>query len=99
MSDKVKDMIFDPGFGKTFQPRQPEDFRMDFQLTIYAVGTTVENALEALKTTLGWGKITDIEFQSVRVPVEWYVRFHAGGTSMKAAGHYLTGGVIVTWWK
>lgn len=99
VSELVKDQIYDPHFTKRFKERKPGDFRMEFNLTIYAVGVTVETALLSLGETLGWGRIENIDFQPVDVPCNWHVRFHAGGTSMKAAGQYVTGGVIVTWWK
>ena len=95
----MNDLIYDAPFSKTFQPRKPEDFRRPFELTIYAVGRNVEEALEALGKERKWGKVEGIEWQEVDVPCEWYVRFIADGTSMKASGEFITGGVIVTWWK
>lgn len=94
MSDKVYDIM-----GRRFQKRKQDDFRRSFVLEIYAVGRTVEAALKELGKTLGWGKVAKISFQEMGVPCEWMVRFTAGGTSMKASGQYVTGGVIVTWWK
>ncbi len=94
---KRPDLIYMPD--GTWPHREPGHFCNPFQLTIHAVGRTVEEALTALGKRHGWGKVTDLAFQShTNAPVEWYVRFAVDGTSMKAAGHYLTGGVIVTWW-
>lgn len=97
--EPVKDLIFDPHFTHRFQEKKPGDFKREFSLTIYAVGVTVESAIKSLAQAIGWGDIDGIEFQPIDVPCEWYVRFHADGTSMKASGEYVTGGVIVTWWK
>jgi hypothetical protein len=97
-----KDQIYDMHFSKKFQPRKADDFRRTFQLIIYAVGRTVEEALKELGRTNHWNGVYDIKFQTeVDKPCEWYVRFTVGDsrTSMKAAGEYVTGGVIVTWWK
>lgn len=84
-----------------FKPRKKTDFQRDFNLHIYAVGKNVETALKALGASLKWGKVYNIEFQEVDTPCNWYVYFKVGkgGTGMKAAGEYVTGGVIVTWWK
>lgn len=96
MSEPHQDMVYDNG---KFTPRKPEHFQREFHLTIFAVGATIEGALNALGTTNKWGDLTKIEHQPVDVPCKWYVRFRADGTSMKAAGEYVSGGVIVTWWK
>ena len=95
----VKDQVYEPHFDKKFKDRASNEFRREFNLTIYAVGTTVERALKALGKTNEWGKIDNIVFQEVDTPCVWYVRFTSDGTSMKASGEYVTGGVIVTWWK
>jgi hypothetical protein len=95
----VEDQIYEPHFQKKFRPKVPTDFRREFNLTIYAVGTTVERALKALAKTNEWGKLDKIVFQEVDTPCDWYVYFTADGTGMKASGEYVTGGVIVTWWK
>jgi hypothetical protein len=71
----------------------------EYNLTIHAVGKTVKGALVSLGRDFRWGKVENIEEQTSDVPARWFVRFTAGGTSMKAAGEYVRGGVIVTWWK
>lgn len=75
-------------------------FNRSCKLEIHAVGPTVEAALQHMQRGLSWGEIEHIEYQKHDgAPCTWYVRFTAGGTSMKAAGEYVRGGVIVTWWK
>lgn len=80
-----------------------QKFNRSFHFEIYAVGETIEKAILALAETLKWENIENIELQNDKCinmkPCEWYVRFTADTTSMKAAGEYVTGGVIVTWWK
>ena len=71
----------------------------EYQLTIHAVGTTVKAALVSLGRGVRWGKVENLVAQPSEVPAQWFVCFTAGGTSMKAAGEYVRGGVIVTWWK
>lgn len=94
----VKDQVYDPQ-RKTFREKRPTDFRRSHQLEIYAVGATIEKAIRALATDgRGWKNIKDITFEPVDKPCEWYVRFWANGTSMKAGGEYVNGGVILTWW-
>ena len=97
---KVTDQVYDPHFSKKFKEKGVSDFRREFHLTIYSVGKTVEDAIRALaKDGRGWKNIANIEFQEVDTPCKWCVRFTADGTSMKAAGDYVNGGVILTWWK
>lgn len=95
----VTDQIYDT-LNKRFRDKRPTDFRRSYEKTIYAVGTTVERAIKALASDgRGWKNIKDITFEPVDSPCEWYVRFWANGTSMKAGGQYVNGGVILTWWK
>lgn len=75
------------------------DFNRSHRLEIYAVGVDIPSALDALGRGLGWGQLDCIVKQEVDVPCKWYVHFTADGTSMKAAGEFVRGGVIVTWWK
>lgn len=76
-------------------------FNRSLTLEIYSVGPTIERALKSLGKGIGWGKVEKVELQPSdgRPPSDWYARFCAGGTSMKAAGQYVRGGVVVTWWK
>lgn len=97
---KTIDQVYDPHFTKKFKEKSSSDFRREFSLTIHAVGRTVEEAIRALaKDGRDWKNIKDIQFQEVDTPCKWYVRFWANGVSMKAAGEYVNGGVILTWWK
>lgn len=67
---------------------------------IYAVGETPEGALEHLGLSLGWGEVENFsDLKGGSPEFEWGRRFTAGGTSMKAAGWRVPGGVVVAWWK
>lgn len=75
-------------------------FKRSAKFEVFAVGNTIENALYSLAETNNWGIIRNITLQpNEGAPCNWYVRFKSEGTSMKASGEYVTGGVIVTWWK
>lgn len=68
--------------------------------TIWAVGKTPEEAIRALcEARLGkfGGELTSLEGGDERYT--WGFRFTADGTSCKAAGVHVPGGVILTWWK
>lgn len=67
--------------------------------TILATGEAPEQAIHALGRELGWGPLDRFEEQEANASDEWYYRFRADGTSMKAAGDYVPGGVTLTWWK
>jgi hypothetical protein len=66
-----------------------------------AVGKTPEDAIKALSKAKGWGQVKMGEplENGPDAKYSWGFRFHAGGTSFKAAGHELPGGVTLTWWK
>ena len=68
-------------------------------LNVVAVGATPEEALTKLGLELGWGTLSNFEMQEPGSCDEWYYRFLADGTSMKAAGEHAPEGVSVTWWK
>lgn len=68
----------------------------------YSVGATPREAIIALcKVRLGkfGGTLTEIPCDSSDPRFEWGYRFTADGTGCKAAGIYVPGGVILTWWK
>lgn len=69
---------------------------------ILSVGATVEDAIRSLGKAIGWGELAAFEDQGeegLSAGHEWYYRFTADGTGMKAAGLFIPGGVAVTWWK
>jgi hypothetical protein len=71
---------------------------------VYSVGLQPTEALRALGDKIGWGKLDNFRLEdwnggSGRVGDEWFCRFTADGTSMKAGGRFVPGGVIVDWWK
>jgi hypothetical protein len=66
---------------------------------LFAVGATPEEALAHMGKELGWGELSALAYDEPDHDDAWYARFTADGTSMKAAGEYVTGGAIVTWWK
>ena len=67
----------------------------------HSVGKTSEDAIRALAKDKGWGEVEMGEpLGPGSDPVyTWGFRFHAGGTSFKAAGWGVPGGVVLTWWK
>lgn len=66
-----------------------------------AFGKTPEDAIKALAKSKGWGKVVmgDVLEGGDDKRFTWGFRFHAGGTSFKAAGGDMPGGVTLTWWK
>jgi hypothetical protein len=74
---------------------------------VYSVGSTAVDAIQALGARIGWGELADFQDEGdggSTNPVEaelsgWYYRFTADGTSMKAGGWYVPGGVVLDWWK
>lgn len=67
---------------------------------LHAVGKTPEEAIVSLAHFKGWGEVTKIsELDGGDPKYTWGRRFLADGTSMKAAGWEVPGGVIVAWWK
>jgi hypothetical protein len=64
----------------------------------FSVGKKPEQAIRAYGRHHSWGKVANLQRQE-SLPDHWYYTFTASGTSMKAAGIYVTGGVIMTWWK
>ena len=74
--------------------------RLALQDEIYAVGKTPEDCILAAAKAQGWGdvtKVTDLEGGDKQFT--WGRRFLANGTSMKAAGWAVPGGLVLTWWK
>jgi hypothetical protein len=67
---------------------------------IYAIGQNPEQAIRALAHVKGWSEVTRIEdLKGGDERYTWGRRFYADGTSMKAAGWDVPGGVVLTWWK
>lgn len=67
---------------------------------VHAIGRTPDEAIYAFAEFGGWGKITEISILEDGDPMyTWGRRFFADGTSMKAAGWSVPGGVVLTWWK
>lgn len=66
-----------------------------------AVGKTPEDAIKALSESKGWGDVEmgDKLESDAGSRFDWAFRFHAGGTSFKAAGVNMPGGCVLTWWK
>lgn len=63
-------------------------------------GTTPEEAIKALAKSKRWGKVEMGEaLEGGDERYTWGFRFHAGGTSFKAAGCEVPGGYALTWWK
>ncbi len=70
--------------------------------TVWSVGATPLDAIRALCKARWNG---DLEGELTPLPggnpsLEWGFRFQSdNGTSFKAAGIFVPGGVILTWWK
>ena len=70
------------------------------QEELYAVGKTPEDAILALAHFKGWGDVTGIApLEGGDPKYTWGKSFYADGTSMKAAGWTVPGGIVLTWWK
>lgn len=66
---------------------------------IYGIGKTPEEAIVAAAVGKGWGEVTKItNLEDGDPKYTWGRRFYADGTSMKAAGWSVPGGVVMTWW-
>jgi len=89
--------------GKLIDPTQqdPDWYRTalaPFQ-RVYAVGLTPEKAIRALAKKVGWGRVQGFEEQPCDEDGGWFYRFRSGdGTSMKAGGRFVPGGVLIDWW-
>lgn len=71
---------------------------------VWSVGETPEECVIALAKARGWGEVDMSKFRDLpEDPDEnlyhWGVAFYAGGTSFKAAGQNVPGGLVLTWWK
>jgi hypothetical protein len=69
---------------------------------LWSVGATPKDAIEAL-CQARWQGTLEGELEELRggdLAYEWGYRFKSDdGTSFKAAGIYVPGGVVCTWWK
>lgn len=66
---------------------------------VKAVGKDPVQAIEALAQSMEWGEVTKVTHLDGAGDGEWARCFVAGGTSFKASGHLVPGGVTLTWWK
>jgi len=70
------------------------------QEEIHGIGKTPEEAIVAAAAHKGWGEVTKIApLEGGDPKYTWGRSFCADGTSMKAAGWSVPGGVVMTWWK
>jgi hypothetical protein len=69
--------------------------------TVWAIGETPEKAIEAFCwARLGYSSVERISpLEGGDSNYQWGRRFTCEGTGFKAAGIYVPGGVILTWWK
>lgn len=66
---------------------------------IHAVGQTPEECILAAAEAKGCGKVTKItDLEGGDPKLTWGRRFYLDGTSMKAAGRKVPGGLVLTWW-
>lgn len=73
-------------------------------MKIWAVGKTPLEACDALARERWGGTVTELGAELPDDPNEepiydWGYRFWSDGTSFKAAGINVPGGVLLTWWK
>jgi hypothetical protein len=65
-----------------------------------SIGKTPEDAIRALAEEMEWGEVEmGAGLEGGDPKYTWGYRFRAGGTSFKAAGWSVPGGVVLTWWK
>lgn len=80
--------------------RAPYRLAKDHVHGVFAVGRTPEEAIDSYAVAVGWGELEDIADLTCGDPCfTWGRTFTAGGTSFKAAGWDVPGGVVLTWWK
>jgi len=84
------------GFYEGFGFEKPEGLNR-----IYAVGLTPFEAICAFAHARGIGEVDPSSLQPLDGESKWHWgrRFVADGTSFKAAGQRVPGGVVITWWK
>jgi hypothetical protein len=88
-------------FARTYKPAGPA--LAPYQ-RVYSVGLQASDAIQSLGDKIGWGKLDNFHFEDVapgtgKLGDQWYATFTADGTSMKAGGRFMPGGVILDWWK
>jgi len=68
---------------------------------VYAVGKTAREAIRAWAAERGVGEVDVESFYELDGDPKWHwgYGFNADGTSFKAAGQEVPGGVVLTWWK
>lgn len=88
-----------PWRGMCTEGNQPDEAK---RRMVFAVGTTPEDCIENFCSEMGESceNIRELEPEQPDHPdFQWGRRFVMDGTGMKAAGLYVPGGVIMTWWK
>jgi len=67
---------------------------------VYAVGESPEDAIDLYAEAMGWGEVSSVsDLPCGAACFTWGRSFCAGGTSFKAAGWDVPGGVVLAWWK
>lgn len=80
--------------------RKPYRLAKERSLPVFAAGATPEDAIRSYAEAMGWGEVTSLADLPGGEPCfTWGRSFTAGGTSFRAAGWDVPGGVVVTWWK
>jgi len=91
--------------GSAYPSYEGHDLRLADMDTIWSVGRTPKEAIEALCEARWDGKL---ESELIPLPDDpersdprytWGFRFKSAGTGFKAAGIEVPGGFICTWWK
>lgn len=97
--DKSLNQLREEAIIQAFQEVAEEARTKAFIDDLHAVGRMPEEAIVSLAHFKGWGEVTKFSALEGGNPLySWGRRFLADGTSMKAAGWEVPGGVVVTWW-
>lgn len=91
----------DGGLAPPWQDVANGNFRDETKrIMVFAIGNNPDDAIKAFCAASLW-ECSNLEPLPLgRDPMlQWGRRFTANGTSMKAAGCYVPGGAVMTWWK
>lgn len=86
-------------WGEPWLPRGFNNQRESIKQTVFAAGGTVEECLRGFADSIGNSGIGNVASGPTGEPGGWEATFTSGGTGFKAAGVYVPGGAIMTWWK
>ncbi len=67
--------------------------------SVFSIGSNAQEAMKNLAEHKKWGEIEKMDHLEIGKDFDWAYSFVAGGTSFKAAGVFVLGGAMLTWWK